>query len=234
MTNKRFQTAQKVQAVKESVTIQYQNEDGSSSGSRYGGEGEPMFVLQRRTGAYSAVSALIQQVWEELPHKDWFAIDEPGYLSHILSLQSTLVFEACTPEGKLAAVCVLVQPETEEENLGQYTDLPRGEWHQVMHVDMAATLPAYRGHSLQGRLMDDAENFLRQKKDTQYLMATVHPDNLPSRRSMEKLGYTCVAQTTLYGGLPRCVYCKRISAPHQGVDDGSIDDSAESVPCVAR
>lgn len=108
-----------------------------------------MFILQRRTDAYSAVSSLIQQVWEELLHKDWFAIDEPGYLSYILSLESTLVFEACTPEGKLAAVCVLIKPETEEENLSQYANISRSEWHQVMHVDIAATLSAYRGHSLQ-------------------------------------------------------------------------------------
>ena len=79
-----------------------------------------------------------------------------------------------------------------------------------MHVDIAATLPAYRGHSLQSRLMDYAACFLRIRKDTKFLMATVHPNNVPSRRSMEKLGYTCVAQATLYGGLPRCVYCKRL------------------------
>ena len=169
-----------------------------------------MFILQHRTNTFLAVSSLIHQVWEELPHKDWFAIDEPGYLSRILSLESTLVFEACTTDGQLAAVCILVQPESEEENLGQYAHLPRSEWHQVMHVDMAATLPAYRGHSLQCRLMAHAANFVCRNMDTLHLMATVHPDNLPSRRSMEKLGYTCVAQTTLYGGLPRCVYWKKL------------------------
>lgn len=201
-------------------------------------EEEHIFILQRGAGNDSAVSALIRQVWEELPDKDWFAIDEPGYLSHILGLQSTLVFEARTltsklsdepvdeltgeltnelsgelsdePTGELAAVCVLVEPETEEESLAPYAEIPRSEWHRVMHVDIAATLPAYRGHSLQSRLMDYAACFLRIRKDTKFLMATVHPNNVPSRRSMEKLGYTCVAQTTLYGGLPRCVYCKRL------------------------
>ena len=229
-------------------------------------EEKQIFILQRGAGNDSAVSALIRQVWEELPDKDWFAIDELGYLSHILALQSTLVFEARTLTGELsdeptdepvdeltgeladkltselsdeltdepvdeltgeladeltselsdeltgelAAVCVLVEPETEEESLAPYAEIPRSEWHRVMHVDIAATLPAYRGHSLQSRLMDYAACFLRIRKDTKFLMATVHPNNVPSRRSMEKLGYTCVAQTTLYGGLPRCVYCKRL------------------------
>ena len=204
MANKRFQE------VNESVAAQHRNDSRNCRGSRYGCEEEPMFILQPRTGAYSAVSALIRQVWEELPHKDWFAIDGPDYLSHILSLKSTLVFEACTPEGKLAAVCVLTEPETEEEKLSQYANIPRSEWHQVMHVDIAATLSPYRGHSLQSRLMAYAACFIRQKKDTKYLMATVHPNNLPSRCSMEKLSYTCVARTTLYGGLPRCVYCTRL------------------------
>ena len=215
-----------VKAVNELAEAPYGNGNGSYTDSQWEGKEEHIFILQRGAGNDSAVSALIRQVWEELPDKDWFAIDEPGYLSHILGLQSTLVFEARTltselsdeptdepvdePTGKLAAVCVLVEPETEEESLAPYAEIPRSEWHRVMHVDIAATLPAYRGHSLQSRLMDYAACFLRIRKDTKFLMATVHPNNVPSRRSMEKLGYTCVAQATLYGGLPRCVYCKRL------------------------
>ena len=227
-----------VKAVNELAEAPYGNGNGSYADSQWEGKKELIFILQRGAGNDSAVSALIRQVWEELPDKDWFAIDEPGYLSHILGLQSTLVFEARTltselsdkpteepineltseltnepvdePTDELAAVCVLVEPETEEESLAPYAEIPRCEWHRVMHVDIAATLPAYRGHSLQSRLMDYAACFLRIRKDTKFLMATVHPNNAPSRRSMEKLGYTCVAQTTLYGGLPRCVYCKRL------------------------
>ena len=243
-----------VKAVNELAEAPYGNGNGSYTDSQWEGKEEHIFILQRGAGNDSAVSALIRQVWEELPDKDWFAIDEPGYLSHILGLQSTLVFEARTltsklsdeltdeptneltnelsdepvdeptgeltseltnepvdePTDELAAVCVLVEPETEEESLAPYAEIPRCEWHRVMHVDIAATLPAYRGHSLQSRLMDYAACFLRIRKDTKFLMATVHPNNAPSRRSMEKLGYTCVAQATLYGGLPRCVYCKRL------------------------
>ena len=211
-----------VKAVNELAEAPYGNGNGSYTNSQWEGKEEHIFILQRGAGNDSAVSALIRQVWEELPDKDWFAIDEPGYLSHILGLQSTLVFEARTltskltnepvdePTDELAAVCVLVEPETEEESLAPYAEISRSEWHRVMHVDIVATLPAYRGHSLQSRLMDYAACFLRIRKDTKFLMATVHPNNVPSRRSMEKLGYTCVAQTTLYGGLPRCVYCKRL------------------------
>lgn len=227
-----------VKAVNELAEAPYGNGNGSYTDSQWEGKEEHIFILQRGAGNDSAVSALIRQVWEELPDKDWFAIDEPGYLSHILGLQSTLVFEARTltselsdkpteepineltseltnepvdePTDELAAICVLVEPETEEESLAPYAEIPRCEWHRVMHVDIAATLPAYRGHSLQSRLMDYAACFLRIRKDTKFLMATVHPNNVPSRRSMEKLGYTCVAQATLYGGLPRCVYCKRL------------------------
>ena len=227
-----------VKAVNELAEAPYGNGNGSYTDSQWEGKEEHIFILQRGAGNDSAVSALIRQVWEELPDKDWFAIDEPGYLSHILGLQSTLVFEARTltselsdkpteepineltseltnepvdePTDELAAIGVLVEPETEEESLAPYAEIPRCEWHRVMHVDIAATLPAYRGHSLQSRLMDYAACFLRIRKDTKFLMATVHPNNVPSRRSMEKLGYTCVAQTTMYGGLPRCVSCKRL------------------------
>lgn len=204
MESKRFR------AVNEPEASLCSNEGGSSTESHERGEEEPVFILQRSREAYAEVTSLLCRVWQELPNKDWFAIDEPAVLASVLRRESTLVFEACTPQGMLAAVYVCVMPETEEENLGRYARLPRSEWHRVMHADMAATLPAYRGHSLQRRLMAYAERFVRMNSHIHYLMATVHPDNVASRRSMEHVGYSCVAQTTLYGGLPRCVYCKRL------------------------
>ena len=91
-----------VKAVNELAEAPYGNGNGSYTDSQWEGKEEHIFILQRGAGNDSVVSALIRQVWEELPDKDWFAIDEPGYLSHILGLQSTLVFEARTLTSKLS------------------------------------------------------------------------------------------------------------------------------------
>ena len=42
------------------------------------------------------------------------------------------------------------------------------------------------------------------------LLATVHPDNIPSRHTMEKLGYREILHRKMYGGYDRLIMMKRI------------------------
>ena len=71
-----------VKAVNELAETPYGNGNGSYADSQWEGKKELIFILQRGAGNDSAVSALIRQVWEELPDKDWFAIDEPESFPH--------------------------------------------------------------------------------------------------------------------------------------------------------
>jgi hypothetical protein len=160
---------------------------------------------------YASVRKLIYDVWQETPVKDWFAVDDFDYLDKILGDLHTCIIEAVdTATNRQAAVFVLVFPASGPDNLGADIGLDEDEQRKVVHMDIAATLPEFRGHGLQYRLMDYAEKML-QTTGIKYLMCTVHPENVFSKRNVEKLGYRLVKTGMKYGGLPRCTYLKKIN-----------------------
>ncbi len=102
-------------------------------------------------------------------------------------------------------------PGGDAENLGCDLGLPEAELPRVAHIDVVVVMPRFRGHGLQRILTLHAAEELA-AAGYRYLMSTVHPDNLPSRRSMERCGFRCVRQTVKYGGLPRLIYLKETGA----------------------
>ena len=67
----------------------------------------------------------------------------------------------------------------------------------------------FRGRGLQKELMKTAEEHLK-FLGYHWLMGTAHPENVYSVNNFKKLGYEIVAEDLKYGGLPRCIFCKRI------------------------
>lgn len=154
------------------------------------------------------IIALILKTKSEMDHPDWFAVDE-AYLQQTLYEKNAWIFEATDRLQEITAAVVALYPVPLTDHLGQDAGLPETEWDKVAYIDLAATRPEGRGHRLQFRLMRYAEQFLS-KIGTAYLLCTVHPDNQPSRRSIEKAGFSCQTIVKKYGGLPRCIYMKKI------------------------
>ena len=173
------------------------------------------FLIRKYTSKdVTPVRCLIEQVWREIPVKEWFAVDDSDYLVQILSQEHTCIMEAVdATTNQLAAVFVFTFPEVGTDNLGLDLDLEEVEQRKVVHMDIAATLPEFRGYGLQYRLMDCAEQMLA-TTEMKYLMCTVHPENVFSRKNVEKLGYQLVKIGVKYGGMPRCTYLKKMKTAY--------------------
>lgn len=169
------------------------------------------FVIRKYiTEDKAPVYNLIREVWQEIPIKEWFAVDDDSYLDTVLKDKHTWIIEAVEANSDLlVAVFVLVFPESGTDNLGMDIELDEKEQCKVVHMDIAATISQFRGYGLQHRMMDYAEQLLK-TVGAKYLMCTIHPENVFSRRNVEKLGYKCVKTGLKYGGLPRCTYLKVI------------------------
>lgn len=150
------------------------------------------------------IICLVQEVWQQVSDKSWFAVDEDGYLDTVCRDGHTLLWGAFCGE-RLAAVLIVVLPVTD-----RYLDawLP-DPMLPVAYMDIVAVSPDFRGHRLQQRLMQGAEPELR-KHGIAYLQCTVHPDNIYSRNNIRALGYEELAEVSLYGGHPRVVLGKRL------------------------
>lgn len=147
---------------------------------------------------------LVQEVWQQVPDKSWFAVDEEGYLDAVCHDEHTLLWGAFYGE-RLAAVLIVVLPVAD-----RYLDVWMPDPNlPVAYMDIVAVSPDFRGYRLQQRLMREAEPELREQ-GIAYLQCTVHPDNIYSRNNIRAIGYEELAEVPLYGGCPRVVLGKRL------------------------
>ena len=157
-------------------------------------------VLEIKNVMEEAVSVLVQ--------KDWYVPDDISFLErHIKEEGYTL---KCVIDGNIVAFLIVRYPMFDEDNLGCYLPNVTDEMlTKVAHIESVAVLPKFRGCKLQKRLLETAEK-IEKEKDTKYLMATVHPDNVYSVKNFRNEGFTCLLETEKYGGLRRNILLKEI------------------------
>lgn len=169
------------------------------------------------------VKELMDRVKQGMEHPDWYVTDEmPWLLRHVSEEGFTLLAETgdgCAEPGKrrLAAFFVVDLPGVRElagtektqtgENLGVEAGLDEEDCLLVAHMDSVAVDPEFRGHHLQGRLVEAAERELAGRRQ-RFLMCTVHPENHASLHTMESHGYRVIATKEKYGGTLRHILLK--------------------------
>ncbi len=72
----------------------------------------------------------------------------------------------------------------------------------VAEIGRAMVLPEYRGHNFLLKINSELLKIAKQK-NIQTILVTIHPRNLPSQRSFEKLGAKKVAQIVKYDSFLR-------------------------------
>lgn len=168
------------------------------------------FQIERApANEYGLIASVIQQVWKELPQKEWFVADDSDQIRKILQQEKGIAYKAIA-DGETAGVFIATFPGLGEENLGRDMGLAEEELSLVAHMDSVAIFQNYRGHQLQVRLMQAAEEELRQM-GYRFLLCTVHPENRFSKANIEKQGYNVVKTTVKYGGYPRDILLKDLN-----------------------
>ncbi len=169
------------------------------------------FVIQKaKDDETDAIIELIQDIYENMTQKDWYAADNAEYTREMLRTGKGLAYTAREEQsGELAGVFLTAFPGTSKENLGMDIGIREDLLNKVAHMDSVVVSPAYRGHHLQQRLMSYAENDLRHA-GYQYLCCTIHPDNQYSMNSALSLGYKVYKTCPKYGGYMRAILMKEI------------------------
>ncbi len=174
---------------------------------------------------------IIREVWQNMPERSWFSMDSREEITERFPKEQAWLYlasaaeKAAFPEEpsadfsrensdkyrleKLAGIVMVTFPGLTEENLGRDLDFAEDMLLQTAHMDTAVILPAYRGNGLQGRLMQKAEEDLKQA-GFRCLLCTIHPDNHYSMNNALKLGYRVAKSTVKYNGLPRNILYKAL------------------------
>lgn len=176
---------------------------------------------------------VMRTAYECLEDKTWYLCDEIEYVrEHVGGLQEQTQEQlreraweyaekstqaeskgfgvvACNAAGTIAGCLLLRFPGEAEDNLGRDIGLNTADCAMVVHMESAAVLPQFRGQKLQYRMLMYAEELL-DKKRYRYCMATVSPENQPSRSTLLKAGYQEIIRKEKYEGLMRCIMLKEI------------------------
>lgn len=155
---------------------------------------------------------LLRLICETMENPEWFKAGEEDFFRSCLE-ESGFTIAARPVIGTepevLAGFFSVHFPGLGDHNMGRYLGMPDDGLLKVVHMDTAVVAPAYRGHHLQARMLDAAEEHLSHLP-YRYLMATVHPDNHYSLQNMQSRGYRIVDTRNMYGGVVRHVLLKEI------------------------
>lgn len=136
---------------------------------------------------------------EAMADKDAYITDDLPYIKeHITDKGFGLMAEV---DDVAAGFFVAAYPGLDDNNLGWMLGFSQEQLLQTAMMDTAAVLPRYQGMGLMGRMFSEAVSIAEQ--DHPYLLGTVHPENIPSRRNFEKNGFTVQKNLVKPSGSPR-------------------------------
>ena len=154
------------------------------------------------------ILALQQRLYQGIERKETFVtLSEPEW-SYLM--QHSFVVAIFPPERREPAYLMGCIYPPEEENLGHDIGLSPEELEQVAHLEIAMADPEFRGFGMHSRMCQLCCEELAQDGRTHFILSTVHPDNLPSKRALESAGLVTMVVKEKYGGKLRCIMLRRV------------------------
>lgn len=111
----------------------------------------------------SEIMEIMENARQSVKKTEWFVSDEEEYVRQVLEGKGFLVGARETKSRELAGFFMVFYPNT-QDNLGQYAGLTGEELGKVVYMDSAAVKEKYRGNGLQGRMLQKAEEVLKQQQ----------------------------------------------------------------------
>jgi len=143
--------------------------------------------------------SLLEEVRAGMEHQEWFYLDPPDFVREAMEQGSMELWVAMDGDTMAAALDIL-RPGMESYNYGFDLGLSEEELLRVVNMDSAAVHPDYRGQGLQARLIQCAEEQLKQEGN-RILLCTVHPDNRFSLQNVQNQGYVIQKKLAKYGSV---------------------------------
>ena len=158
------------------------------------------------------IVSVIEKVSSNMPHADWFVAGGREYIeTHIDESGFIFLAEGIVADERpeLAGFFVVDFPGESEHNLGWDIGFDLEQCRRVVHMDTAVVAEGWRGLGLQHKLMQACEKELAHR-GWEYLLATIHPDNIYSLNNALKGGYQVMATKEKYGGKLRHIMMKTL------------------------
>lgn len=151
----------------------------------------------------------IKYLHDIIENTEWYAIGLADYDKILDKLNDEAIIVKALYKDDLAGFLLVERHINPKHELAE--EIPKDELSSSIEMDNAGVLPKYRGNHLQEHLILKVESIIKEKDSSiKYSYATVHPDNLPSLKTLEKVGYKKYKEKLMYGGKIRYIMRKEL------------------------
>lgn len=151
----------------------------------------------------------IKYLHDIIENTEWYAIGLADYDKILDKLNDEAIIVKALYNNELAGFLLAERHINPNGELAK--EIPKDELSSSIEMDNAGVLPKYRGNHLQESLILKVESIIKEKDSSiKYSYATVHPDNLPSLKTLEKVGYKKYKEKLMYGGKIRYIMRKEL------------------------
>lgn len=154
------------------------------------------------------IMMLQEEIMNGLTNKEWYSpSSREEFLIQITKIGK--IVGCVLEDDRLAAIGAYVEWGYEDHNYGYDLDIKDKELLQVGQIEATIVHESFRGNGLQNKICTEVEKIAKINKN-KVIAATVHPDNIYSLRTFQKLGYEIKKEKLKYGGLRRLILKKII------------------------
>ncbi len=148
---------------------------------------------------------IIDIALKNITNPKWFIPLDPSNIDNIFDLNICNIY-GIFDNDKLLAISGLFWDESDYQDIKQLLNIQNAK---VAEIAECITIPQARGNNYMLKL----NQLLVQKAKElgyQYLIATAHPDNIASNKSLQNLGMTSNKQFYRYDKFLRNIYCIKL------------------------
>lgn len=150
------------------------------------------------------------EIWRELQNKDLYYIEgtDEEFINDVLINNGLLLKVVDVETAKIVGFLIVKRKINKNAEIMQ--TFLNDNVEEYIEMDTVGILPSYRGMHLQQRLILEAEKMILDRKDKfiKYSIATVHPENIPSLKSLLNIGYKIIEEKIMYNNKRRYVVKK--------------------------
>lgn len=161
-------------------------------------------------GDEERLMAFMHMIYDGMPDKSWFAMDEDEELLRIFERGMGISCIAEDDAGEIAAIALInIYDPADPGNMGYACGYTEEELKETAVMDIVMVRGDMRGQGLQVKSIMKAEEYLKEA-GYKHVTASVDPENIYSLNNALKAGYEIKNRKILYYGLDRYVLCKEL------------------------
>jgi len=152
--------------------------------------------------------AVQDEVYTKLERKDLYIKITEQEFEEVLGGMGIVVGAVCN--GQLVGFHVSSYHDTETKELGKHLNLNSRQLEELAYIEASVVLPEYRGNGLQKIMISENIKLLKDCGFIKHLVTTIAPDNIPSLKSLQNLGFFILNTKEITPGCIRHILYRKL------------------------